>query len=189
MHITLAVRFMRHVTVTDSCWLWTGNVTERGYGHFSVAGKARKAHRIAYRLFVGPIPPGKQIHHRCGNTVCVRPDHLEAVSAREHMFLSNNACAVNAAKTHCPEGHPLSGDNLCVDGAGQRSCKRCREQRQQRQRLSDKRGRSPLAVCGRGHSLTEDSVRYYGAKRQRRCMACHREYERERARRLRLTAS
>ncbi len=33
----------------------------------------------------------------------------------------------NAAKTHCPQGHPLSGDNLLAADLkrGKRSCKAC----------------------------------------------------------------
>ncbi len=34
----------------------------------------------------------------------------------------------NRDKTHCPAGHPLSGENL-VEYGGSRQCKECRAQR------------------------------------------------------------
>lgn len=34
--------------------------------------------------------------------------------------------AVNAAKTHCKRGHPLSGENLYVQKSGARVCKECK---------------------------------------------------------------
>lgn len=30
------------------CWLWTGPPDKDGYGRFWLAGKTRKAHRVAY---------------------------------------------------------------------------------------------------------------------------------------------
>lgn len=42
---------------------------------------------------------------------CVNPDHLEAVTPRENVLRSLSPCAVNARKTHCASGHPLSGEN------------------------------------------------------------------------------
>ena len=32
----------------------------------------------------------------------------------------------NAAKTHCPQGHPYSGENLRINGDGSRACRTCR---------------------------------------------------------------
>lgn len=33
--------------------------------------------------------------------------------------------SVQAAKTHCPQGHPYSGDNLYVSRSGDRQCRSC----------------------------------------------------------------
>lgn len=38
-------------------------------------GKSR-GHRLAYKLFVGNIPNGLMVLHRCGNEACINPHHL-----------------------------------------------------------------------------------------------------------------
>jgi hypothetical protein len=72
---------MDRVSVSDGCWLWLGSrMTVKQYGR--VAGppgllpRTWYAHRLAYHLFCGPIPPGLLVLHRCDNPSCVRPDHL-----------------------------------------------------------------------------------------------------------------
>lgn len=58
------------------CWLWTGSVNPDGYGNFSYKGWSQKAHRIAYELFVGAVPDGLFVCHRCDVPGCVNPNHL-----------------------------------------------------------------------------------------------------------------
>ncbi|WP_425325957.1 HNH endonuclease signature motif containing protein [Novosphingobium marinum] len=49
-------------------------------------------HRLAYLSKYGPdsIPPGGQVHHRCGNRECCHRDHLEVLSAADHSKLTNS---------------------------------------------------------------------------------------------------
>lgn len=73
-------RFLDKVDVSggsDSCWLWQAYVDrETDYGEFSFNGKPEWAHRVSYMLFVGPIPDGHSVLHRCDVRRCVNPYHL-----------------------------------------------------------------------------------------------------------------
>jgi hypothetical protein len=118
-------RWLAKVQKTDDCWLWTGAKTHGGYGSFWSGDRLVLAHRWSYEHFVGPI--GDTIlDHLCRVRSCVRPDHLEPVSARENLMRGNTAAARNAAKTHCPQGHPYDEVNTYRDKRGRRSCNACR---------------------------------------------------------------
>lgn len=69
-------RFMEKVNKTEYCWLWTASLNYLGYGQFSVKSKMKKAHRYSYELFIGKIPAGIKVLHKCDVRNCVKPDHL-----------------------------------------------------------------------------------------------------------------
>ena len=62
----------------DVCWPWLGSVSQNGYGHLLVSGKATGAHRVALELATGPIPDGAYACHRYDNPPCCNPAHLFA---------------------------------------------------------------------------------------------------------------
>lgn len=110
------------------CWLWDGALNN-GYGHMTVRNKQVGAHRVSYMAFKGPIPKGLDLDHLCRVPCCVNPDHLEPVT-RQVNVLRGNTPKVSALrmtqKTHCPQGHPYSGDNLAIDAEGARRCLICK---------------------------------------------------------------
>ena len=60
----------------DACWIFTHSHCADGYGHFGWDYKNIPAHRAAYLLERGPIPPGQVVRHTCDNPPCVNPAHL-----------------------------------------------------------------------------------------------------------------
>jgi len=121
------------------CWEWGGPFYNTGYGR---RGQVL-AHRVAYQEEVGPISEGMECHHICGNRKCVNTDHIRLVTRKEHHAVdpAHQANARRAgdqqlAKTHCPSGHPYSGDNLYIDAVGARVCRMCKRDWMRRKRAT-----------------------------------------------------
>jgi len=52
----------------------------------------------AHRLVLGVIPRGHEVHHLCGVTRCIRPEHLQVIRVTEHR--AANARRLNALRWH-----------------------------------------------------------------------------------------
>lgn len=72
------------VLTTNGCWSWAAATDKHGYGQISINRSTQLAHRVSYGLFRGSIPEGLVLDHLCRNPICVNPEHLEPVAAREN---------------------------------------------------------------------------------------------------------
>lgn len=119
-------------------WWWRDQTNNHGYALY---GRGLLAHRLAWEIFRGPIPPlwlggdGKWrktcVLHKyedLGRHNC-NPEHLflgtsfdngrDMMDKRRHYNLPEN-------KTHCPKGHPYDEDNIYFKrGNTARVCRTC----------------------------------------------------------------
>ena len=87
-------RFWSKVEKTDGCWIWNAGIFRSGlgYGAFKYESRRVVAHRFAWLLSYGPVPPGMLVCHRCDNPLCVRPDHLFLGTHTDNMRDRNAKC-------------------------------------------------------------------------------------------------
>jgi hypothetical protein len=118
---------------SDACWPWPGSVDRDGYGKF----RQGMAHRAAYIMAFGSIPPGLEMDHvchsrdnacagglSCQHRRCVNASHLEAVTHAENVRRSKE-------RDRCSKGHLLDPVNTYRAPAkpGARVCRACRRAR------------------------------------------------------------
>lgn len=113
---SLETRLLDKTNKTDTCWLWDGcHDTKWGHGAIKVDGKMKKVHRVAYELYVGPIPDGLVVRHLCNVSNCVNPAHLMAGTLSENTIDSVVANThPQSRKTHCKHGHEYTEANTRV---------------------------------------------------------------------------
>lgn len=138
-------RFFRKIRIAENgCWLWTAGKCD-GYGVFYASGDT-KAHIWSYTKYVGPVPAGLELDHICRNRACVNPLHLEAVTSQVNTLRSPiSPSAINARKTHCPQGHPLTQENVYTQikngKVRGKTCKTCTKMRSKLSRLNQQQTR------------------------------------------------
>lgn len=145
----IAERLRRHVRIDPQtgCHIWTGSRDNYGYGIIRIGcgseRRTRRVHRVAYEVFVGPIPPGLDLDHLCRNRACRNPAHLEPVTRGENLrrgdLSDNNG---RNAWVACPKGHPYDTANTYICPRGTRNCRACRRAANQR-RVAKRRALAP----------------------------------------------
>ena len=63
-------QFLKRIDKVGECWNWCGNQK------LFINNKRAREHRLAYELFVGPVPDKHFVCRKCNNQSCVNPDHL-----------------------------------------------------------------------------------------------------------------
>lgn len=166
----------RLVRTESGCWEYPGNPDRGGYHRVRVGVARFVVHRLVYEHLIGPIPREHDLHHRCNNRRCAEPSHLEPLPRREHTYRGETVIAINRAKTHCPHGHPLSGENLRKAG-GERVCRTCKNAATRASR-EKRKATHPRTHCRLGHELTQDNtwVKKDGRRQCKLCLAHGKRY-------------
>jgi hypothetical protein len=111
---------LRARTIWGDCWT-TDLKADRGYARITVEGRRREfIHVFSYKLYVGPIPAGMTVDHKCFNPGCWRPDHLQLLTRSENAKRCRRAMA-----THCKRGHSYTDHRR----NGSRECLVCRREK------------------------------------------------------------
>lgn len=131
MHPTdLPARIAAKISVdSNGCWIWTAGKYGSGYGAASFGNRTQAAHRVTYKLLVGPIPDGLDLDHLCRVRACVNPQHVEPVTRQVNLLRGETIPASHIVKTHCPKGHEYTSENTRVY-KGSRFCKQCHRDRE-----------------------------------------------------------
>src|SRR5271166_838027 len=75
--------FWSRVDKSEECWLWKHTSTSLRFNK-----RVMKIYRAAYQLTYGVIDDHIQVIQTCGNSMCVRPEHLEAQSIEVRFWSS-----------------------------------------------------------------------------------------------------
>lgn len=138
------IRALDKTLIGEGCWEYGGKIRTDGYGSVWIQngtkeGTTALAHRVVYEGMVGPIPEGMYLCHHCDNPKCVRPDHIFVGTDADNkadMYAKgrhpHGETHWKSKVTHCPQGHPYSGDNLYIRNCGRRMCRACNNARRKK---------------------------------------------------------
>lgn len=118
-------RFWERVEYSPcGCWLWKGQLNNKGYGQFWIGNKAYLSHRMSYAELAAPIPEGFELDHMCRVVRCLNPAHVVPVTHRENMRRSKAA-----TKMACKRGHDWTNPhNVYIRKSGTRWCAACQRE-------------------------------------------------------------
>lgn len=143
---SIAQRLLAQVRANaeTECWEWTGSLMYPGgrpYPKFDALDE-QFAHRVSFRLWIGPIPPEHLVLQACDGRFCINPFHLFTIAKGDAVRLWNTG-AKRPPATHCKRGHALTDDNVIWNTSAAyrcgirttvrtRLCRICAQDRQRR---------------------------------------------------------
>lgn len=78
-------RLRSYTIEADGCWAWLGSKTKDGRPVIWFRGRLRMASIVAHTLYIGDVPDGIEVCHRCDNPECTNPEHLFLGTRRENI--------------------------------------------------------------------------------------------------------
>jgi NTP pyrophosphatase (non-canonical NTP hydrolase) len=91
---------------SNNCFVCTSHKANKdGYRQIVINNKLYIMHRFIYEQCAGEIPAGMVIRHKCDNTHCINPEHLELGTNRDN---TNDMISRGRANPVKGEGHGKS---------------------------------------------------------------------------------
>lgn len=142
------------INKTTKCWEYKKVPKTNPYGTVTIRidGKqlCLRAARVSYETFVGKIPKGLFVLHKCDNPPCINPNHLFLGTNRDNMGDMKNKGRSRCQKLKkCIHGHRYTEQNTIREkqpnGNDRRRCRICYNKRVKEIRLAKATKRK--AVC------------------------------------------
>lgn len=113
--------FIKFIDATseESCWIWKGAKSNYKYGLFCYDKDTRvQASWASLEIFDSvDIPSNMEVRHTCGNTLCVRPNHLtiNTLGGRSYPHMGYKQNLDNRLNRYIDKSH---GEDACWNWEG-----------------------------------------------------------------------
>lgn len=96
------------------CKTWVGakKGKGKGYGTIRFQGRIVTTHWLSWFIAHGAVPPGKELCHRCDNSLCWREDHLFLGTHRENMIDAGQKGRVGFVRGEKHYAHKLTEEQV-----------------------------------------------------------------------------
>lgn len=112
----LCTRLQRNCEIKpNGCWEWKLARNPAGYGNTTCGDLRGPAHKFSYAAFVGVVPAGMVVRHKCDNPPCINPEHLEVGTQWENAMdcVRRGRAKFLKKQEYCNRGlHKMEGENI-----------------------------------------------------------------------------